>query len=479
MVLLTTSARSRSGSLGSLPPIDASRARYSRRLLQHLNDAGACNCTPCPRSHWRPNSRDGALKRKSSRIGIDRALLDNKSRPAQSCKYLFHAAHERGASAGQIKDVTHMFESTRRDRDAQWKANAEARRMDDEAEWDRELADARLRWVQAEDTFTSRPWESIVAQVEAELRAKYEKDAAEQAAATEKAKEGIFDHLIKAGEDADFAGKVIAQMQADDKNWLLNVFAEGNLNIDAINVFYLDMKNSSLAVVRDRLRNSFPEWNLTELQKKAVINRIFQIFSSSELLALQPQLNCYADALMIEAGQNTAFQCPICTDQLITQGADGVIDTSNVWFAPHRRTEHWSNNPCGHTFCRSCMARWAETAIDEHKLRIKCPAAGCSYSLWQQDLQELVRCESFARHQEHRNADYLQHLRACVKDDAELKTWLKSNARPCPDCHVIISRSEGCNFMQCVCGTRFCYKCGCKQCRCNAGRRRADIWNPG
>jgi hypothetical protein len=96
--------------------------------------------------------------------------------------------------------------------------------------------------------------------------------------------------------------------------------------------------------------------------------------------------------------------------------------------------------------------------------------------LWDQDVRELVSAEIFQRHQEHKSANYLQHLKDSVQGNTKLQEWLRTNARPCPACHVIVSRSEGCDTMTCVCGTRFCYKCGCQPCKCHS--EHADIWNP-
>ena len=30
----------------------------------------------------------------------------------------------------------------------------------------------------------------------------------------------------------------------------------------------------------------------------------------------------------------------------------------------------------------------------------------------------------------------------------------------CPSCQHVVEKSEGCNFMECICGTEFCYGCG-------------------
>ena len=84
----------------------------------------------------------------------------------------------------------------------------------------------------------------------------------------------------------------------------------------------------------------------------------------------------------------------------------------------------------------------------------------------------------FAQFQEQRNADYAGHLNATLQDEGgkELQKWLRKNARPCPQCHVIVSRSQGCDEMGCVCGCRFCYKCGRKSCKCGQ-RKRRNIWD--
>mmetsp|Transcript_31961 Transcript_31961/g.62873 ORF Transcript_31961/g.62873 Transcript_31961/m.62873 type:complete len:547 (-) Transcript_31961:269-1909(-) len=173
------------------------------------------------------------------------------------------------------------------------------------------------------------------------------------------------------------------------------------------------------------------------------------------------------------------WMCPICTDPLVSISANYDLDLRNIWYAPQRKNEHWSNHACGHTFCRSCMEQWAETAVSELKVRIKCPAEHCSFSLWEQDLQELLSTTMFNRYKKLKHADYLQNLQAVAEKDDNFMRWLRLHARPCPSCHVIVSRSEGCNTMTCVCGTRFCYACGCLPCQCTASlKKRADIWRP-
>jgi hypothetical protein len=216
--------------------------------------------------------------------------------------------------------------------------------------------------------------------------------------------------------------------------------------------------------------------NLSPVQKAAVVGRILRMSTIPTICA--PYEPYYADAIMFEANGGS-LQCPICMEPLVTQTDEGKFDVSNMWFAPQRRTEHWTSHSCGHGCCRSCITQWAETSINDQKMNIKCPVAGCIYRLWDQDLQELVSADAFKRHRERASADYLKHLQESIKKDAQLKGWLKSNARPCPECHVIVSRYEGCDQMTCVCGAHFCYACGFTRCKCSdKSVTRPDIWNP-
>lgn len=231
-----------------------------------------------------------------------------------------------------------------------------------------------------------------------------------------------------------------------------------------------------------KLRRDIPA-RMPDSQIQEIIDRMLGGQSNAELFALLQDrsraMELYANAVTRSLQENfTAFHCPVCMDPLVGIKDGGGIDVSNMWFAPLRKTHHWSNHPCGHACCRSCMKTWTETAINDRKLRIKCPAAECCpYSLWDQDIAELVSREMLERHREHKNADYLRHLKESVQEDTALKTWLISNAKPCPACHVIVSRSEGCNVMTCTCGTRFCYTCGFERCQCSV-KEKADIWNP-
>jgi hypothetical protein len=295
--------------------------------------------------------------------------------------------------------------------------------------------------------------------------------------AQQRRKEGltaINEHLIAAGNSERYA-TTMTDLISKDGN-VLKAFPETEVDTDVLESYRI---RTLRIIFASKFHGQFP-FRMSDLQKQEIIDKILDSHTCMELADLQPDISkqCYKDALRRAIHERTSsFVCPVCMDPMVSVTDAGYVDTSNMWFAPLRKTEHWSNHSCGHACCRSCMATWAEIAINDQKLRIKCPALGCSYSLWDQDLRELVSDEAFAHHQEHKSADYLKHLKKTIKKDVSLKLWLHKHARPCPDCHVIVSRSEGCNHMTCVCGTRFCYACGFKRCRCYSANK-TDIWNP-
>jgi len=251
---------------------------------------------------------------------------------------------------------------------------------------------------------------------------------------------------------------------------------DSGLNEEVVNDFRSRTRRTHLHA---KLHQRFP-FVMTNSQKQHVVDRILDMHSFDTSSALQPEPSaiCYTHAVMAAVRDKVAlFHCPICMDPLVSETPDGGIDASRMWFPRLRKNHHWSSQPCDHACCRSCMKTWAETSINEQKLNIRCTAENCSYSLWNHDLQELVSREAFEHYQEHKDADYLQRLKAIAKQDQSLMRWLKIHARPCPHCHVIVSRSEGCDVMTCVCGTRFCYKCGHQSCQCRS-KEIDDIWNP-
>eukprot|EP00937_MAST-01D_sp_MAST-1D-sp2_P003151 g3151.t1 len=178
--------------------------------------------------------------------------------------------------------------------------------------------------------------------------------------------------------------------------------------------------------------------------------------------------------------------------------------------------ESWQHKPCGHMFCVECMRAYAEGEAAAGRAHIRCPGlcceakdegdnrgnnadggrkrAGavvrCTNQLYPEDVSGLVSAECYERWSERRAADYRRRLEEVLGGDEKrgekrkrggegadggddngedggggdgddgLRKFVRENCRPCPACHVIVLRSEGCDAMVCTCGTRFCYRCG-------------------
>jgi len=312
-----------------------------------------------------------------------------------------------------------------------------------------------------------------------ELAAKVQKEL-EHKDKLQFAKQSIMDVQLAAGEPDFFVKDVVASIEKQGA--LLKVWQCGEIpeTIDDKLLQTFQMKAKAV-LFSDKLMRAFPPWSLSGLQKECVVQCVLANTGASALndwcVAGSKEL-VWREALQSAMRTSELFTCPICMDPLVQLTPAGSLLTGNMWFAPLRKNEHWSSQPCGHSCCRACMAMWAETSINDQKVNVRCPAPNCNYSLFDHDLQSLVAPATFERHQEHKNADYLKHLKTALKEDASLNHWLKSHCRPCPECHVIVSRSEGCDHMQCVCGTNFCYRCGFKSCKCHQSKKRPDIWKP-
>lgn len=60
-----------------------------------------------------------------------------------------------------------------------------------------------------------------------------------------------------------------------------------------------------------------------------------------------------------------------------------------------------------------------------------------------------------------------EHRGLCKGDVRLAKLAKEEKWQSCPSCSHMVERTEGCNHMDCVCGVRFCYRCGKKDdCPC-------------
>merc|ERR1711981_407743 len=127
---------------------------------------------------------------------------------------------------------------------------------------------------------------------------------------------------------------------------------------------------------------------------------------------------------------------------------------SHDWWQPKAH----SGRRCGHRFCRDCIKTWVSTSIKEHTPIIKCPGDACSVVIENNDVRNIADEEDYERFQQMCRADYTAHLAdvlRMVETDPAVKTMM-STCVICPNCHVIVQRSHGCNHMHCrMCNADF------------------------
>jgi hypothetical protein len=213
-------------------------------------------------------------------------------------------------------------------------------------------------------------------------------------------------------------------------------------------------------------------------------------------------------------------ECGICFEQVSFSFKARQASSSR---ASAQSLEGFRLTPCRHPFCVDCLTQFIRTAVNERTATfpLACPQPACKsiISPDHDDVFELVSeqdiCTRFMQLHVEATKDNMycpnkkcselllmddadkQHpdFPACIcprcnlcvcfdckvrwhkgfscaqyqalppedrhDADLELLQLAKSSCwKRCPSCSIIIERELGCNFMNCKCGTAFCYKCG-------------------
>lgn len=304
--------------------------------------------------------------------------------------------------------------------------------------------------------------------------------------------------LFNLGETDTFVECVLALMQARgslleacpnppevDAKLVVEFCQEAKLQtfgglFDTIFPTWLAIKSGVLAMLTSRLRLVQWQQMRSDVIRRITLNRstsqLFKLFTDNSFDSLV-LVALWKNALVKVLEESKVNECPICLEPMVSENEIGVHQVRPSWSPAPFQIRDFKNDPCGHVCCRSCIKTWAESEINAGKTQIKCPVIGCSYKYFQQDLEHLVSSTSYERYKEYKNADHIGRLRNELSNDKGFCDILKKIAMPCPDCHVIVSKSQGCNHMACVCGAHFCFACGCTKCECGSGKR-SDPWNP-
>jgi hypothetical protein len=127
-----------------------------------------------------------------------------------------------------------------------------------------------------------------------------------------------------------------------------------------------------------------------------------------------------------------------------------------------RHNESFEDVPCDggpHEFCSECLAAWVAAEVSQGKSAVCCPGEGCTRRLSPNDVARLADAGVAARFREIMSTDFSVKTRELLADPDHAE-WLQNNTKECPACHQLIERITGCDDMHCLCGQRFCYRCG-------------------
>ncbi|KAE8766365.1 putative E3 ubiquitin-protein ligase [Hordeum vulgare] len=157
---------------------------------------------------------------------------------------------------------------------------------------------------------------------------------------------------------------------------------------------------------------------------------------------IDPVFTRYDDASFID-GDGEVFDCAICMETV-----PGTLK--------------FSVGSCGHAFCSGCVGQECSAPLlaDDGKAgaaaiaEAECPhchrmfCARCA-TPWHTG----VGCREFQElGQDERGREDL-----LLRSLAGRLRWQR-----CPKCRMYVEKSEGCNNIQCRCGSRFCYRCASK-----------------
>ncbi|XP_057432740.1 E3 ubiquitin-protein ligase RSL1-like [Lotus japonicus] len=213
-----------------------------------------------------------------------------------------------------------------------------------------------------------------------------------------------------------------------------------------------------------------------------------------------------------ESSNDAPFVCEICTDTKTTRDSFTVTG-------------------CSHAYCSDCVSTYIGTKVEDNGTNIRCPVPGCSGQLEAENCRSILlvevldrwlmaSCEAMIAASEKFYCPFKDCSALLVNDGKEkvresecpscrrlfcaqckvpwhaevtckkfqklgkdergnedimlMKLAKDKKWKRCPHCKYYVTKSEGCSFIRCRCGSSFCYRCGtldscnshyCKKCK--------------
>ncbi|XP_062091222.1 E3 ubiquitin-protein ligase RSL1-like [Humulus lupulus] len=289
-----------------------------------------------------------------------------------------------------------------------------------------------------------------------------------------------------------------------------SILAKGTNKSNAISVEqYNENRDLQLAIMASRLQSPHTKPNFIDLSRERFQFLDDQNDDDADIRVRwfnspKTRKKPFTGPSVTENGQSSnsnndpSFVCEICAE-------------------PKSGSESFSIKGCSHSYCSGCMARYVASKLQDNITRIDCPVSGCNGSLEPEYCRSILPPEVFDRwgtalcealilgtekfycpykdcsvmliddgkevitnsecpscyrmfcaqckvpwHEgiecaefQKLNKDEREKEDIMLKNLAQNKQWKR-----CPTCKYYVERSSGCLFIQCRCGTAFCYNCG-------------------
>lgn len=124
---------------------------------------------------------------------------------------------------------------------------------------------------------------------------------------------------------------------------------------------------------------------------------------------------------------------------------------------------------CRHAACRQCLTQFLTSLETTGAPSPKCPMPDCHTPMAPEEVWVFLgraykpaAAETVPSHPTNTNPS---------EADQATAEWLESQTKLCGGCGARVCKSDGCDKMQCLCGYRFCWRCGSvdASCSCNPG----------
>ena len=129
---------------------------------------------------------------------------------------------------------------------------------------------------------------------------------------------------------------------------------------------------------------------------------------------------------------------------------------------------------CRHEACVDCLRQWiVHVEATGNPGLPGCPF--CRVSLQDREMKQILGRSYQPAGSSTTNEPATSFVQQV--DDELTRQWMNQHTRPCQHCGAFVEKESGCDKMECLCGYRFCYRCGAQAARCHCSPANHVFWD--